>query len=35
MKMKLILTELSSFKLFYFGQLSYTVEYGDFLHYRL
>ena len=32
MEMKLILTELWSFKLIYFGQLSCTVEYGDFLH---
>ena len=35
MKMKSILTELSSFKLSYFGQLSGTVEYGAFLHYRM
>ena len=34
MKIKLILTELSSFKHSYFGQLSCTVEYGAFLHYR-
>ena len=32
MKIKLILTELSSFKLSYFGHLYCTVEYGAFLH---
>ena len=32
MKMKSILTELLSFKLSYFGQLSCTVEYGAFLY---
>ena len=35
MKMKSILTELSFFKLSYFGQLSCTVEYGAFLYYRV
>ena len=35
MKMKLTFTELSSFKFSNFRQLSCTVEYGDFLHYRL
>ena len=35
MKMKSILAELSSFKLSYFVQLSCTVEYGAFLHYRI
>ena len=35
MKMKLILTELSSFKLSYFGQFLCTVEYGAFLGYEV
>ena len=33
--MEIILAELSSFKLSYFEQLSCTVEYGAFLHYRV
>ena len=35
MKMKSTLTELSTFKVSYFGQFSCTVEYGAFLHYRV
>ena len=35
MKMKLILTESLPLKLSYFGQLSCTIEYEAFLHYRI